>query len=152
MANIPKVAGQVDLAHLGENFSTKSQAADSLEVEATSQDISDAQVEMYNLDAIKKRIIVLCYERIVAALLSKGISLLEKANLALKGVALIEGTRKVIEWDKRAVDDKDLLAKAEKLGKQITELSKKMPPMELAKFQAKAVDSIVKSLTDGEPN
>jgi len=133
----------VDLSYLGKPFSKQTQTTPGGEVDAASLLPSDAEVDVYDVEKAKKRIIVMALQRLEMALSSKVVAISTKADMGLRAMAQFEGTRKVIEWDKRVVDDKDLLAKAEHLGKKLVELSKKIPPEKMAKVELAAAEALL---------
>jgi hypothetical protein len=141
-----EVAAKVELAHLGTGFAKESLATPALAAEAGCEDVSDARVESYDLDKSKKRIVVLAHERIAAALISPLVGILDKGRLALASIAQLEGTRREIIWDKRVVDDKNLLEQADRLARQIQTYAKKLPAGEVARLQMEAAEKIVKDL------
>lgn len=137
---------KIDLSHLGQPFSQKTLASENTQNEAESLDIADSTVELYDVEKIKKKIIVLFMERMLLYMLSPRVTLDSKVKLGLAAMAQWEGTRKIIEWDKRVTDEKDLLNKADKLGEQILKYSKNLSNENVAKLQIKAAESILKDL------
>jgi hypothetical protein len=62
----------------------------------------------------------------------------EKVTKGLAAMAQWEGTRKIIEWDKRKVDQKDLLARADKIAARLVDIRSRLKPADIAAAQLQA--------------
>lgn len=138
-----------DLSRLAQPL-TKSLSTPSGAGEQSTKEISEVEVDLYDTDRAKKRLIVQTLEILKVALLSKQIGLLDRARLGLAAMAQWEGTKRIIEWDKRVKSDADLLKKAENISKQLSDYVKKLPPSEQVKARLEVAAAMVGEVTKVE--
>lgn len=137
-----------DTSHLAMSMREGSLASPALAAALHSTDYTPDQVSTFDLEAMKRKIIVMGYDRINWFLLSPRESLQAKAEMSIRIIPLIEGTRRVVEWDKRIPNERDLLARADRIAKQIKDAKDRIPAERLAQLQIEAASRIVQDLTD----
>ena len=92
-----RMGEKLDLGHLAEPFSRTSATSNSTMLDAGCEDLTDIQVETFDVERLRKKIIVLAMQRIYMMLLSPVVSLGDKAKLGLAAMAQWEGTKRIIE-------------------------------------------------------
>ena len=106
-------------AHLGRPFSqgviSKKPLAERYVAEGLEKlsDASPVDIDNYDVEGTKKRLIVMFLEVFQHWMRSPGVSMDEKVTKGLAAMAQWEGTRRIIEWDKRRPAEADLLKRAD---------------------------------------
>lgn len=131
------------LHHLAYPFSRGSHATPALEAQLTARALSPEEVDNYNVEGAKKRIIVRTLDALEAFMRSPHVRLIDKVTKGLDAMGQWEGTRRIIEWDKRKPQDKDLLERGEKIAQRLMDIRKRMSPAQVAQAQLQAAEILL---------
>lgn len=136
----------IGTAHLAIRFGDGSAATPELEAQYVSREMDQASVDTYDVEAMKKRLIVMFMEAFYYWMRSPHTPLEEKVNKGLAAMGQWEGTRRIIEWDKRKPLDKDLLARSDKIVEKLMEIRRRLSPEQVAQVQLKAAEVLLGDL------
>lgn len=131
--------------HLGLPFARSTMTTAAGEAALHSRDIPESEIEVFDPAAADRKLVVLAYDRIRLHLLSPSIPLENKARLALQVLTQIQGTKKVVQWDKRVTSQRDLLLKSENLIEQIQKYRGVLPPEKLAELEVQGIDAKIRA-------
>lgn len=143
------IAKPASLQYLAQPL-TKSVVTQAMETEVMSREVTDQQAEDYDRIKTQKRLVVQSLESLRHALISPHVSTLDKAKLGLEILKQVDGSRKIIEWDRRVMSDKELLETAEKTERQIKRLRETVDPESIAEAEVGAAVIALKMVGDGK--
>lgn len=125
-------------SHLAISPVRGSAATPALEAELVTSTLTHLDPEGYDVEGMKKRIMVMFMEAFHKWMLSPHTPLEDKVTKGLAAMAQWEGTKRIIEWDKRKVDQKDLLERADKIAGQLATIRARLKPEDIAAAQLQA--------------